>query len=240
MGTPPKACQHPQSPKGTFPATPAASRDQRPWTAAGRRPSWGVLRSSWGLSPWQNPLEPNGTSTSRSGPDTGAGLEGMAAGRGQGNISGGTSGPARSLHQSQMLGGHEVPQDILHGTAWHRWPEARTLGTPEHRAPCQHTTGTGCFSQVCRQAQEGSWGWKACLQAAEACPGHCHCSAWISGEILPLTCRGGQQDANNTAKTPPWKCEMESPGMHREGGKRQLAWGSTDMQGVQLSHFQTN
>lgn len=65
-------------------------------------------------------------------------------------------GPAWPLHQSQMLGGHEVPQDILHGTAWHHCPEAGTLGMLGHCTPCQDTTGIGCFPQVCQQAQEGS------------------------------------------------------------------------------------
>lgn len=89
-----KPCHHPQSPKGIFPGTQAASRDQRPWMAAGRRPSWGVPRSSWGLSPWQNPPEPTSTATSPSGPYRGAGLEGTAAGGGQGSPSSGTLGPS--------------------------------------------------------------------------------------------------------------------------------------------------
>lgn len=58
--------------------------------------------------------------------------------------------PAWSLHQSQMLGGHKVPQDILHGTAWHHCSEAGTLGMLGHRTPHQDTTGIGCFPQVCQ------------------------------------------------------------------------------------------
>lgn len=65
--------------------------------AVGRRSSRGALRSSWGLSPWQNPPEPAGNATSHSGPNSGAGLEGMAAGRGQGSTSAGTSGPGLAL-----------------------------------------------------------------------------------------------------------------------------------------------
>lgn len=161
--TPRKPCHRPQGPKGTFPGTPAASRDQRPWMAAGRRPSWGVPRSSWGLSPWQNPPEPTGTAASRSGPNSGVDWRGRLLVGDRGAPAVAPRGPAWPLHQSQMLGGHEEPQDILHGTAWHHcqglWARRGTV------LPAKTPQALAAFSQVCQQAQEGSWGGKLCLQA---------------------------------------------------------------------------
>lgn len=163
-----RPCRRPRSPKGTFPATPAASRDQRPWMAAGKRPSWVVPRSSWGLSPWHNPPEPTSSAASHSGSDSGVGLEGTAAGRGQGSPSGGTSGPARLLQHSQMLGGHEVPQDVLHCAAWHHCPEGlRTCqGTALPAETPQPLTASPRFaSRLRRGARDGS---RVCRQLKPA------------------------------------------------------------------------
>lgn len=69
--------------------------------------------------------------------------------------------------------------------------------------------------------------------------GSCVCRQLMDTRRPALTRRGEQQDANNAAKAR-WNCEMERPGKAQGRGKRQLAWGSTDTQGLQLSHFQTN
>lgn len=106
-----------------------------------------------------------------------------------------------------------------------------------HRAPCQDTTAIGCFSQVCQQAQEGSSGWKPCLQAAEACPGHCHFSAWTHRN--PSSPAVGDSKMQITQLRHPGSVRWRVLKTHNRG-KGQLAWGSTDTQGLQLSHFQTN
>uniref|UniRef100_A0A8U8AYX1 Uncharacterized protein n=1 Tax=Geospiza parvula TaxID=87175 RepID=A0A8U8AYX1_GEOPR len=199
-----RPCHHPQSPKGTFPGTPAASRDQRPWMAAGRRPSWGVLRSSWGVSPWQNPPEPASTATFHSGPNRGAGLEGTVAGGGQGSPSGGTSGPSLAPAPEpdartfcMALPGTTAPRQGL----WACWGIALPAKTAQAlaafpRFASRLRKGAGDGSRVYRQL-------KPAQDTVTSQHGH--------RETLPPTCHGGQQDANNTAKTP-WKCEMESPG----------------------------
>ncbi|XP_058703548.1 SAM and SH3 domain-containing protein 3 isoform X3 [Poecile atricapillus] len=110
MVTPPTPCHRPRSPKGTFPATPAASRDQRRWTAAGRRPSWGAPRSSWGLCPWQDPPETPALPLPALAPAVGLDWRGRLL-EGTGECP--WWPPARALHQIQVLGGHEMPQDIL-------------------------------------------------------------------------------------------------------------------------------
>lgn len=165
MGTPPKACQHPQSPKGTFPATPAASRDQRPWTAAGRRPSWGVLRSSWGLSPWQNPLEPTGTSTSRSGPKLGLDWKGWLLAGDRGTSAVAPRGRLGPCTRARCWVGTRCPRIFcmaLPGTAgprqglWARRSTVLPANTPQALAAFPRFAGrprkgAGDGSRVCRQ-----------------------------------------------------------------------------------------